>query len=271
MKFRLLLVILLLCGVLSCKKNDSTPSPNGKTTTTTTTTTTPPTSTSPSAPPATDAMDVAANLVSGSLAANSNGLLNIAVACTAAAQAKMNVDSVCGTNWASNLMISNPDGAAITYSYKSKYSYTINCNDTSKTDKYNVVSGLVYNGKFNNSNVLYNNSGTTLFTINGLSKASALYGLSGEYVSTGTFTSKLNTTFAGSSDIDIKISALTLSKAGATVAGGNASVTVTGTMPQRGQFNYTGSIVFNANNTAVLTLYSTVYLVNLTTGEDTKQ
>jgi len=42
-------------------------------------------------------------------------------------------------------------------------------------------------------------------------------------------------------------------------------------MPQRGQFNYTGSIVFNANNTAVLTLYSTVYLVNLTTGEDTKQ
>jgi len=51
-----------------------------------------------------------------------------------------------------------------------------------------------------------------------------------------------------------------------TVKSGTASFTVSGNMPKRGEFNYTGTIVFNGENNATLTINSNTYLINLATG-----
>jgi len=47
--------------------------------------------------------------------------------------------------------------------------------------------------------------------------------------------------------------------------------TITGNVPKKGDFSFTGSMVFNGDGTANLTVNGTVYIVNLETGEKTKK
>jgi hypothetical protein len=50
------------------------------------------------------------------------------------------------------------------------------------------------------------------------------------------------------------------------ILSGSASATITGTVTGKGSFTYTGTIVFNGDHMAELTVKGTKYLVNLATG-----
>jgi len=212
-----------------------------------------------------DSNDQAADIVSNSLAVNSNGAVNMISDFTLDAQVKATADTTCGTAWVDSVSRTSAAGSATTYSYKSKYSYTINC--TNGVYNGSATSDLAYSGSYNGPNLSSANAGSSIFTTTGLRKDSANYVVNGEYKSSGSFQSKVDTSYAGSSNVDIVITNLTIAKPYREIKSGTATITVSGTMPKKGSFNFTGTLVFNGGNTATLTLNGTVYLINLLTGD----
>jgi hypothetical protein len=211
----------------------------------------------------------AADMVSASLASSSDGVANIADDVTQSAASLATSHVSCGTVKSDSVSRQSAAGAINTYSYKSTYLYKVICDGSSQPDS--LSSSLIYSGSFSGPNLSSTNSGSSIFKVAGLPSTTTNYVINGEYKSAGSFKSKVDTTNTGSSNIDIAIQALTLAKQTRTIASGNANITVTGSVPKKGSFSYTGTLVFNGNHTATLTLNGTVYTINLVNGQKTKQ
>jgi hypothetical protein len=237
---------LLLLGVVACRKSDTTTSASlsGNVNT-----------------------DEAADMVAGSLSLNSNGLANVSADVTLDATAYANAHVACGTAKTDTISRHSVAGSAWTYSYHLTYNYVVNC-DNNVPD--NLSSDLTYSGSFSGPNMSSTNSGTSNFTVGGLAPASTDFVINGEYKRSGSFASKIDTTNHGSSNIDINVNALTVTRPGRAIASGNATFTITGDVPKKGNFSFTGTIVFNGDGTAKVTINGTVYSVNLVTGTRTK-
>jgi hypothetical protein len=59
---------------------------------------------------------------------------------------------------------------------------------------------------------------------------------------------------------------LTFNKATRKTASGNTTIAVSGNVSNQGTFSYNGTLVFNGDGTATLTLNSVTYTINLNTG-----
>ncbi|MDP9076194.1 MAG: hypothetical protein M3O71_02125 [Bacteroidota bacterium] len=244
--FKYYFVILLLAAAVSCKKNDSS-SVNIK---------------------GNVSNDEAADMVAASVSTNLNGVAGVSGDVTVSAQAFVGLHLPCGTS-KSDSVSRQSTGTNVSYSYKLKYSYMLNCNSDNQPD--NLVSNLAYSGTYSGPHISSSNSGSSAFIVGGLSPSATAYVINGEYKRDGSFKSKVDTTNAGSSSIDIAVKSLTLSKPDRKIASGSATFTITGNVPKKGNFNYNGSIVFNGDGTANLTVNGTVYVVVLATGEKSKK
>lgn len=244
-KFKLLIMVAVLLGA-ACKKSYT--------------------------PPVTITTNVtnaeAADMAAGAVSLNSNGVANVSDDASLTATAYVALHLPCGTTKSDSLSRTSAPGATRLYSYSLKYSYTLNCNANNIPD--NLTGSLIYGGNFNGPNISSANSGTANFTIAGLSPTANNYVINGEYKRTGTFQSKVDTSNHGNSSITIAIAALTVKKTTRAILSGTGTVTITGTVPKKGAFSYTGALVFNGDGTASLTVNGTVYRIDLATGVRTK-
>ena len=251
---KLSLVLLLMLGVFSCNKDKSTSS-------------------------STVTSDQAADMVAGSLAENSGGFatvtddiavnaqglssVNNGLTVNSVGQSTSSVHQACGTTLTDSVTRAlTLDSVSINYSFK--YSHTLNCNSSSLPD--NLINTLTYSGTFNGPRLSSSNTGSATFTIAGLTTNATNYVLNGEYKRDGSFQSKIGDKVSGNSHVDIVGTNILLSKPDRKIVSGNATITVIGTGPKGNSFSYTGTIVFNGDNTATLTLNGTGYIVNLITG-----
>lgn len=158
-------------------------------------------------------------------------------------------------------------GATISYSLNANYSYTFGFDVDNKISY--CTAQFTYNGNFSTPKLTSTHTGTGLFTISNYSTTTC--GLD------GTFTRSSETTTIGSvekqisSQISLVFTNLVLNKTTGRVQSGTATVTVTGTLLNKGSFSYTGTIVFEGNQSAIITIGSTSYSINLTTGDYEKQ
>lgn len=251
--FRFTLVVLLMLAAFSCKKDNST-----STSTVTT--------------------DDAANLAAGSLAENSGGLTTITddIAVNAQGLSLTNgltvnsngvstnsVHQACGTTVTDSVSRSiTQDSVSIDYFFK--YSRTLNCDTASHPD--NVVNALTYHGSFDGPRITSTNSGSSNFTIAGLSQTATNFVVNGEYKRTGSFQSKVGSKVSGNSNVDIVVTDLTLSKPARKILSGSATISITGTGKKGNAFSYVGTIVFNGDGTALLTINGTAYTINIAHG-----
>jgi len=242
------LIGLVAGAFLSCNKNNSS-SPNANST------------------------DEAADLVTASVSTNTQGgALNSFSDVSVSSETKINIDSLCGTVWTDSVSRSIPVSPGIpnSYSYKGNYSYALNC--TNGVFDHSATVTSAYSGSFANSTLSSVYSGSGDFTIGGLGKNYSTYIINGEYKRSGSFQSKTDTSYHGTHNIDITFSNLTLIKPlGVIKAGSEATFTISGDMPKRGSFNYTGNIVFDGDASATLTVNGSVYLINLATGTKKKK
>jgi hypothetical protein len=253
--FKLSIVLLLLVGVFSCKKDNS----------------------------ATTALtsDQAADMASSALASNSGGVAfmsdNIsanAAAVTSVGGKTINavgvasVKQACGTTLTDSATYSGTT-ASVTFNYFAKYTHTLNCNTQEQPD--NIVNTLAYNGTFSGPRISTTATGTANATIAGLTTAAASFVINGEYKRAGTFSSKVGNMATGNSNVDIVVTNLTLSKPGRTISSGTATFSVTG-MAGKLTYNFAGKITFNGDGTATLAVTGgSTYVINLATGVYTKQ
>ncbi|HWZ02211.1 MAG TPA: hypothetical protein VNX40_01300 [Mucilaginibacter sp.] len=242
-KVQLFFVTMLLLGAVACRKNSST------------------------LPPVNSNVSnaEAASMVAGSVSINSNGVASLAGDATIDATGIGSLHDVCGTIKSDSISRQSSAGSAVTFSYKLKYNYTVDCNSSSQPDS--LSSTLTYSGSFSGPNLSSSNSGSSVFTVNGLLPTATDFVINGEFKRAGSFSSKVDTTHHGNSNIDIVINSLTILKHSRNIVSGNAAISVTGDVPKKGSFSYTGTLVFNGNGTATLTLNGTVYMIKLDTGD----
>jgi hypothetical protein len=257
--FKLSLILLLMLGAFSCKK-DSTSSNTAVTT------------------------DQAADIAAGSLAENSQGLASVTddiavnaqgissvntggLTINSTGQSTSSVHQACGTTLTDSVTRSlTIDSVSINYFFK--YSHTLNCNNSVPD---NLVNILTYNGSFNGPRLSSSNSGSATVTIAGLSPTATNFVLNGEYKRSGSFQSKVGNKATGNSNVDIVGTNITLSKPNRKILSGSATISITGTGPKGVAFSYTGTIVFNGDDTAALTINGNAYTINVINGYRTRR
>jgi hypothetical protein len=222
--------------------------------------------------PNTSTTDEAADLVTASVASNSQGALDGFSDVTLSSETKIHVDSLCGTVWTDSVNRSIPTTTgAYGYTYQGNYSYALNC--TNVVFNHTATSTSNYSGSINNSILSSVFTGSSNVTISGLGIAYPAYIINGVYKRSGSFQSQSDTSYHGTHSIVLTLTNVTLAKPLEVLqSGGSASFTITGSMPSKGgAFSYTGTIVFNGGDNATLTVNGTVYLINLATGTKKKQ
>lgn len=212
--------------------------------------------------------DEAADMVAASMSSNFNGVAGVSGDVTVSAQAFVSLHMACGSTRTDSISRSH-SGDQVSYNYKLKYSYTLNCNSNNVPD--NLLSNLAYSGSYDGPRIASTNSGSSSFTVSGLEGDIANFSVAGGYERDGSFKSKVDTTNAGNSHTNINVQSLVVTKLGHKIVSGAATFTITGNVPKKGDFSFSGSIVFNGDGTAKLTVNGTIYIVNLETGERTKQ
>jgi len=238
-------LILLLLGAAACNKsNNSMPtlSVNGSVTT-----------------------DDAADMVAGSLSLNSDGVANMASDATLNATVMGDAHLKCGTVRSDTISRQAGTGSPFSFSYKLTYNFMVDCNSNSQPDS--LSSNLTYSGSYSGPNMSSSNSGSSNFGVGGLLPADTAFVINGEYKRAGSFSSKIDTSKHGNDNIDITISKLTLKKPSRRIESGTATFSITGSTPHKGSFSFTGTLVFNGDGTATLTVNGNVYTINLETGE----
>jgi hypothetical protein len=255
--FKLSLITLLLLGAVSCSKNESG-SPTGAITT-----------------------DQAADMATGALSVNSFGFAATTDAVTLNAQTVVNstgsqsvnsvgttsVHQTCGTTLTDSISNSG-SSSSVTFSYFFKFSHTLNCNTSSQPD--NIANSLIYHGNYDGPRLTSADAGTETITVGGLTTTATDFLINGEYKRTGSFISKVGNKASGNSNVDIVVTNLTLTKPARKIASGSATIAISGTSA-KGSFSFNGTLVFNGDNTATLTVSGSVYIINLLTGIYTKK
>ncbi|GAA4098601.1 hypothetical protein [Mucilaginibacter panaciglaebae] len=250
-----LIVSVALLFAISCKKNNS-PKNNANVST-----------------------DVAADMAASAVAANSFGFVSMADNISANAQAtssagKQSLNSTssnaahqaCGTTIADSISFSGNNNS-VTFDAFYKFSRTLNCNNNNPD---NIVTAVTYHGSFDGPRLSSSASGTSSITIAGLSNSATNFTINGSYNRQGSFNSKVGDKTSGSSVVNISVTNVTLTKSPRVITGGTANISISGTVPA-GSFSFSGTLVFNGNNQATLTVGTSVYVINLLTGSYTKK
>lgn len=244
---RLTVALMLLLGATACNKSVNSPNSN----------------TGPTVS-GTMSTDDAAGLVAGSLSSNSNGVAQTVTDATLDAAVIFNAHVKCGTTRSDTISRQSSAGSAYTYSFNLTYNFMVDCNSNSQPDS--LSSNLTWSGSFSGPNWSQSGSGSSIFGVGGLLQADTAFMVNGEFKRSGSFASKQDTSKHGNSSIDIVVNNLLLGKHFRKIDGGSATFSLTGSTPKRGSFSFTGTIVFNGDGTATVTVNATVYTVNLSTG-----
>jgi hypothetical protein len=217
-----------------------------------------------------NASDQAASLVTASLSQNTGGAFNTMGDIAVETQARVSIDSLCGTTWTDSVTRKNTTQNGVTSNYFAKYTYALNCDSVNSKGIYNGSSTATsqYSGSYSGPNLSSTNSGNSTLTIQGLGHGSTTYTLNGIFNQSGSYTSKADT---GTNSVAIKLTNIVLTKPFQLIKSGTATIAVNGMSSKNGSFSYSGILVFNNNNTATLTLNGTVYNINLVTGASVRQ
>lgn len=249
--FKLSIVLLLLLGVFSCKKDNTSAS-------------------------ASVSSDQAADLASSALASNSGGVASMTddISANAAAVTSVGGPSInsvgvasvhqeCGTTLTDSVTRAGSD-SSVTFNYFAKYTHTLNCNTQEQPD--NIANTLVSNGSFSGPRVTTTAKDSANATIAGLTQNATNYVLNGEYKRAGTFQSKVGNDVSGNSKLDVVITNMLLSKPGRKILSGSGTFTLTGTAGKV-NYSYSGTITFNGDGTATLSVTGgSSYTVDLGSG-----
>ncbi|QQL50061.1 hypothetical protein [Mucilaginibacter ginkgonis] len=212
----------------------------------------------------------AASNVGTTLANDADGIVNLVGQVTLSAQNMVNANSACGTIRSDSTVQQNPAGATTTYKYINKNKLVVLCKNSTQADS--AVNTSSYTGTFSNTNVVSSNSGSSLFNIGGILATATYYTVDGTYVRQGNYQYNNTSQTATTSNINITLKKLLVSKPNRYIVGGTATFTITGTdtnagvAAASGNYSYTGTLTFNTTNLANLTLNGVNYTVNLTNG-----
>ncbi len=165
----------------------------------------------------------------------------------------------CGQSFDSTVVrsINKP---SVTASYTKTWYWKLNCNNL------RVPTSLDFegtsNGVYETARMTSDDNASTDWTISNLITGSA-YTLNGTYVRDGSQTSQVRNRNSFTSQVNINIQSLNVNKNTLLIDSGTATFTLTGSGSNGQTFSYQGSIVFNGNGTATITINGETFEVDL--------
>ena len=215
----------------------------------------------------------AAVIISSSLASNTSGLSFVS-----SKSADVTVDLLednsggrvasCGLSQNLDLSGESPDGAAITYSYDFSYKFKLNCN--TESEPADVSVNLSYSGEFDAPKVAAEHSGIAELDVTGLETATEQFLLNGLFKRSGSFENK-ELVQSANSNIEITLKDVTVDKLTHQILAGTGTFVVTGDVPSKGTFNYTGDITFLGADSAEINVSGDKFSANLKNSEVSKK
>jgi hypothetical protein len=215
----------------------------------------------------------AAVIVSASLASNTSGVSFVSGK-TANVTEDLLEDNAggrvaaCGLSQNLDLSGSSPDGATVTYSYDFSYKFMLTCNTESQPAAVSV--DLSYSGEFDAPSLAAEHSGIAELDVTGLEEAAENFLLNGLYKRSGSFENK-EALKSGSNSVEITLKDVTIDKQTHQIIGGTGTYLVTGTVPEKGDFNYSGDIIFQGADAAELSVNGEKFTANLKNSEVSKK
>jgi len=215
----------------------------------------------------------AALLISTSLASNTSGVSFVSVKAAdvttglLADNAGGRVEA-CGLSQNIDLSGSSPNGATVSYSYDFSYKFKLNCNTESLPADVSVT--LSYSGAFDGPKLSAEHTGLADLSVTGLEETAAEFLLNGMYKRTGSFENK-ELGKSGNSTIEVTLKDVIIDKQTRKIVSGTGSYALSGTVPDKGDFNYSGSITFDGADFAELDVKGAKFNSNLKNGEVSKK
>lgn len=215
----------------------------------------------------------AAIIISSSLASNTSGVSFVSnksanVTEDLLADNASGRIAACGLSQNLDLSGASPAGATTTYSYDLSYKFKLNCNTESQPSDVSV--NLSYSGAFDGPKLAAEHSGIAELTVSGLEEAAVDFLLNGLYKRGGSFENK-ETLKSGSTNVEITLKDVTINKQTHQIISGTGSYLLTGTIPDKGDFNFTGDITFEGADAAELKVKGEKFTSNLKNGEVAKK
>jgi len=213
------------------------------------------------------ANDEAADMISTSISSNSGGMTSAIDDATVTTNTNGGArTATCGYAESKDASKASVAGASITYSFIYHYDYALTCTTAIPTT---MTSNLSYTGSVDAPRMSAQSAGTGNLTVKTLDATFTYFTINGAYVRTGSFVSKVRNKNTSNSTITFTLTDVTVDKTSRMITGGTASVTITETVTGKGDFSYSGTIVFKGNKVGELDINGTKYSVNLETGDVT--
>ena len=164
----------------------------------------------------------------------------------------------CGETFDSTVLRS-VNNASITASYTTTWQWIINCNNLMVP--ISIDYDRTANGAYETARMISDDNSLSNWGIDNLLTGNA-WTLSGSYVRSGNQTSKVRNRSSFVSELTISVNELAVSKSSLDIVSGAATFTLTGSVNGGSGFSYSGSIVFNGNGTATVTINGQAYVID---------
>jgi hypothetical protein len=209
--------------------------------------------------PVTVSPEEIADIVSNALQYETSGAVMEALSAVTLEDIYTALDEHCNETFDSTLNYSYSQNT-VSADYERSMEWVVNCTG------FNIPTDIAYtstaNGEYSTFRMSSVDASSNELTITGLDIGGGNYFVNGTSVRTGTQESNIRD-ISLSSTCDLTLEEVEISKSTYEIIAGEGTVTVTGENSGGNSFSFTGSIVFNGDGTATLTLNGTEYTINL--------
>jgi len=214
--------------------------------------------------------DEAAAIVAVSL--SSNGVNSISEQSASYASDALDGDiggrvATCGFTESLDYTTASDEGAVNAFNFDFKYDFELKCEGEQPAA---LGVALNYTGDFNSADYAFDCSGLAALQLDGLQSDAAAFEMNGEYKYNGSFVDrKKNQTI--SSNITMTLTDISISKSLYKITTGKGSYSISGSVPSKGSFKYSGEIVFLGAGKAEVSVNGVVYVTDMYIGTATKK
>ncbi|MEM5564168.1 hypothetical protein WNY78_03590 [Psychroserpens sp. AS72] len=154
----------------------------------------------------------------------------------------------------------NYEESIVQASYTVDWSYEMTCNSIGIPQSVTFSSST--DGNYSTQHIISNDYSTSNFDIIGLQPSSETMVLNGDYVRNGMQELNVVNTRSVTSILTVTLTDIVIDKSTSNITSGTASLTLTGTS-QNTNFSFEGSLIFNGDETATLTINENTYVINI--------
>lgn len=214
--------------------------------------------------------DEAASMVAVSLASNGVNSISQTTAQYAAGAADGDVGgrvATCGFTDAMQFSSESAAGSSPSYSFDFNYAFELTCEGEELAT---LAVDLDYTGDLITTNHSIDYTGLANLELKGLNSAASVFIMNGEYKYNGSFVDKQKNQSVVS-NVAMELTDLSISKTLYQITTGKGTYSISGSVPSKGSFKYSGEITFLGAGKAEVSVNGVVYVTDLNVGTATKK